>query len=275
MRGLFLIAALLVSAPAVHDPNGDGTEVSAQPWGYLITGKKGPRPGGGTSSTGAGGGQGVTCSYTPWHVNGQQNGGLEFVDPASNPNSKAKGDGAYYLVECTDGYRDVLWIPDGELGPTITPEQLARQAYAQIPIGDPKVFTAPPRGSSGLVGLPHWYYLAKGEWTAKSKRLQVGDVWAEATATPTKMTVNPGTGKTITCGGPGTFYNPAKKASQQRSNCAALYVKPNAAYQATVTVIWSGTWVGSGGSGGTLPSITRSVTFPVLVAEAQALVTKG
>ncbi|WP_433432250.1 hypothetical protein [Nonomuraea sp. CA-141351] len=262
-----LLAVALLAVPG----DGDGAEVKAQPWGYLITGRQGPRPGAANRS---GSGSNVTCKYTPWHVDGQQNGGLEFVDPASNPNSKPRGDGAYYLIECSDGYRDVLWV-QGDIGQTVTSEQLARQAYALIPIAPPKVLTAPPRGSDALVGLPHWFYLRKGEWKAKSKRLEVGAVWAEATATPQKMTVDAGDGKTITCDGPGTAYDPSKRADQQRSSCSYRYLHPKGAYQASVTVTWNGTWRGSGGSGGTLPSITRTVTFPIRVSEAQALVTKG
>lgn len=262
-RGLStVLAATLLAVPP---GDGDGAAVKAQPWGYLITGQEGLRPGANGRS---GGGSSVTCKYTAWHVDGQQNGGLEFVDPASNPNDKPRGDGAYYLIECSDGYRDVLWI-QGDIGQTVTPEELARQAYALIPIRPPKVLTAPPRGSDALVGLPHWFYLAEGEWRAKSKRLEVGAVWAEATATPTKMTVNVGDGKTVTCDGPGAAYDSSKRATQQRSTCSYRYLHPKAAYRASVTVTWNGTWRGSGGTGGTLPPITRTVTFSIRVAEAR------
>ncbi|MFC5830044.1 hypothetical protein [Nonomuraea insulae] len=265
------LSLLLLATAPVGPRSGEGTEVTTQSWGYLIMGREGPRPG---AKGASGGGPGVTCSYKPWHVDGTREGGLEFVDPGSNPNSKPTRDGAHYLIECSDGYRDVLWIP-GDIGQTVTPEQLARQAYEFIPISPPKVLTAPPRGSEGLVGLPQWFYLAKEEWQAKSKRLEVGAVWAEATATPRKLTVNTGDGKTVTCEGPGTTYDSSKRADQQQSSCSHRYLHPNSAYQASVTVTWNGTWRGSGGTGGTLPPITRTVTFPIRVAEAQALVTKG
>lgn len=262
-----LLTALTVVAPGA----GSGTEVSAQPWGYLITGKQVPRPGAAAARSG---GSRVTCAYTPWFADGRRNGGLEFVDPGSNPAQEPADEGAYYLVECSDGYRDVIWIR-GSLGPRITPEQLAQQAYALIPIRPPKVLTAPPRGDAGLVGLAQWFYLAKSEWVAKSKRLRVGAVWAEATATPSKMTVMTGDGETITCDGPGTAYDRAKRADQQRSTCSYRYPHPARAYQVTVRVTWSGSWRGSGGTGGVLSPITRSVTFSVRIAEAQALVMKG
>jgi hypothetical protein len=43
----------------------------------------------------------------------------------------------------------------------------------------------------------------------------------------------------------------------------------------TVTTTWSVSWVGSGGAAGTLPVISRSRTFPLRVAERQAVVTGG
>ncbi|RBQ13977.1 hypothetical protein DP939_43135 [Spongiactinospora rosea] len=64
-------------------------------------------------------------------------------------------------------------------------------------------------------------------------------------------------------------------ADQQRSACSHRFAGPKDSYQATVTVDWGGTWRGSGGTGGDLPAISRSVTFPIRVIEAQSLVTKG
>jgi hypothetical protein len=42
-----------------------------------------------------------------------------------------------------------------------------------------------------------------------------------------------------------------------------------------VSVIWEISWVGSGGAGGTLPSMTTSSTVPIGVIERQAIVTGG
>jgi hypothetical protein len=109
----------------------------------------------------------------------------------------------------------------------------------------------------------------------KSKRLRTGAVWAEATATPQRMTVDTGEGRTLVCDGPGTAYDPARPDEQQRSTCSYQYQQPAHARRVTVSVTWGGKWHGSGGAGGALPTITRSVTFPVRVVEAQALVTKG
>ncbi|GII52798.1 hypothetical protein Pth03_11870 [Planotetraspora thailandica] len=266
-----ILSPVLVVALSTS-PLGDGDEVKVhtQYAGYIISGKQVSRPA--VASTHAKGSR-VTCKYSRWFASGRVNGGLEFVDPGSNPSGSPTDRGAYYLVECSDGYRDVVRIPKGR-DAGVTPEQLARRAYRLIPVTSPKVLTAPPRGHDGLVGLPHWFYLAKGEWAARSKRLRIGGVWAEATAAPQRMTVSLGDGKTITCDGPGAAYDPTKSADEQHSTCSYRYLHPRSAYQATVSVTWGGTWHGSGGTGGTLPPITRSVTFQIRVVEAQALVTK-
>jgi hypothetical protein len=207
------------------------------------------------------------------------NGGLESIDRSGDPNNEAISKGAHYLVKCSDGFQDVVWNGTGDLiwirpqaRPRVSAEKLARRAYKQIWITPPSVSTAPPRGRDGLVGLPHWFWLDEGQWTAKSKRVRAGSVWAEATASPQRMTISTGDDRILTCHGPGTAYTPA---TPHRSICAHRYLYPANAYQVTASVTWHGTWRGSGGTGGTLPPITRSATFPVRVIEAQALVTKG
>ncbi|WP_152990762.1 hypothetical protein [Sphaerimonospora mesophila] len=262
----------------------DNVGVQTSPWGYVLTADKDPSSGQQViSGSAARRGSGVTCSYTPWHADGTENGGLEWVDPASSPSGVSRGKGAYYLVDCSDGFRDVRWIRDRALAAAqMTPEELARQAWAMIPVHEPKVLTAPPRGSNGLVGLDEWVYLAQGEWSPKRKRVETAGAWAEATARPQKMTVDPGDGrKPVSCDGPGRPYNPRLPANRQKPTCSVNYLQPSFrsqgqgnAYRITVTVTWSGTWTGSGGTGGTLPSIVRSTSFPLRVAEAQALITK-
>ncbi|MEU8196248.1 hypothetical protein AB0C10_20925 [Microbispora amethystogenes] len=265
----YVLVAGLAIAP-LGDGDGDGVGVSSDYTGYIISAKRLPHP---RSATPAGKGSKVRCTYQPWFADGRENGGLEFVDPGSNLSSEPTGKGAYYLVECSDGYRDVVWLKKRR--DEVTPEQLARRAYKLIPIAPPTVLTAPPRGQNGLVGLPQWFFLADRQWAPKSKRLHIGGVWAAATATPERMTISTGDGQTLTRDGPGTAYDTTRPADQQSSTCSHTYQHPASAYRVTVSVTWSGTWRGSGGTGGTLPPITKSVTFPIRVIEAQALVTKG
>ncbi|MFI6637477.1 hypothetical protein ACIBI7_52080 [Nonomuraea fuscirosea] len=266
-----LLIAGLAAFPLMKD-DGDGVGVSAQPFNYLIWADEKPRR---ASAVPTGRKPKVTCSYRRWwYANDLKKEGANAPDPDRPLSTEQPKEGAWYEVRCSDGYRNIVWIKNRKSTAAIR-ERLARRAYERIPISAPKVLTAPPRGREGLVGLPHWFYLAQGEWVSKSKRLHAGGVWAEATATPQRMTVETGDGHTLVCAGPGTTYDSSRPAALQRSTCSHRYVQPAHARRVTVSVTWRGTWQGSGGAGGALPPITRSVTFPVRVVEAQALVTKG
>jgi hypothetical protein len=165
----------------------------------------------------------------------------------------------------------------GPVRPKVTPQQLELQATQALVVPLPQVDTAPPRGSDGLVGLPEWFWLPAAQWAAMSKRATAGAVWAQVTAQPQTLTIDPGDGSAFTCAGPGTAYNPGLPASAQDSGCTHLYTvastgQPGLAYQVTVTVTWTATWAGSGGAGGPLPPLNRQTTFPLRVAEGQALI---
>lgn len=162
-------------------------------------------------------------------------------------------------------------------GGALTPAVLAQRAYAELrpPLPDPR--TAPPRRSDGLVGLPEWFWVPKARWAPQTARIAAGGVWAAVTATPSELVISPGGGlPAMSCPGPGTAYNPSFPALEQHSDCTYTYAQssdglPGNAYQVTVTVTWTAIWRGSGGSGGTLPALTRATTFSLPVAEAQAL----
>lgn len=164
---------------------------------------------------------------------------------------------------------------DAPPAPGITPAQLAATAWQRLRLPAPQVATAPPRGSEGLVGLPEWFWVRN--WSSHHNRAQAGGVWAEVTARPTSLKINPGAGQpTVTCHGPGIAYHRGRPAAGQNSDCSYTYRRssaglPDNSYRVTATVTWAGTWVGSDGSGGALPALSRSSTFAVRVAEGQAV----
>lgn len=158
--------------------------------------------------------------------------------------------------------------------PSVTPDQLAAEAWQQLRLPVPHVRTAPPRGSNGLVGLAEWFWVTN--WSSHSSHVQAGGVWATVTARPNGLNVDPGFGPPIACAGPGTAFDHTRPADVQRSDCSFTYERSSAglagsAYQVTVTVTWGGTWIGSGATGGSLPALARSTTFPLRVAEGQAV----
>lgn len=168
-------------------------------------------------------------------------------------------------------------IPGQNAAPTVAPQELAQRAWGTLRLPLPDVRTAPPRGAQGLVGLAEWVWVSRAQWRPLTKTASAGGVWARVTATPQQLTIAPGAGlPVVRCDGPGTGYDPSRPASVQRTDCAYTYLRsskgqPHGAFQMTVTVIWSGAWVGSGGTGGGLPDISRSTTFGVRVAEGQGL----
>jgi len=155
-----------------------------------------------------------------------------------------------------------------------TPAQLAQTALATIHLPLPAVQTAPPLAKNGLVGLPEWVWVPAGQWQPHTARAQVGAVWAQVTATPERLIINPGPGlAAVGCPGPGTAYNPSLPATSQSTDCSVTYSQPSAlqpggAYAASVQSVWHITWVGSGGAGGDLGDLTPTTDLQLRIAEA-------
>jgi hypothetical protein len=162
----------------------------------------------------------------------------------------------------------------------VTPQQLLVTALGELRIPYLAPSTAPPRGHDGLVGLPEWFWIAAGSWHARTVTVTAGLVWAAVTATPDGITFRPGAGiSPVSCHGPGTAYSPDLPAAAQHTDCSYTYLRPSAgqpgnAYQASVSVTWRVTWVGSGGAGGMLDAaLSVPAGFTVPVAQGEALVT--
>lgn len=238
-----------------HGKPGGGAVGWADPYGYHVgAGRPGSHP---AAETGGIGGQDSgNNSDGPTYCR-EAAAAVRIVDPLAVLPGTA--------VTCSRGQ------------PAITPQDLAQQVWGAIRLPLPDVRTAPPRASAGLVGLAEWVWVPRGQWVPMSKRASAGTVWAEVNANPQRMTIAPGSGQpSMTCAGPGTAYDPHRPAAAQHTDCSYTYhqasaAQPGAAYRVTVTVMWGGSWTGSGGVGGTLPDISRSVTFSLRVGEAQGL----
>ena len=229
------------------------------------------------------GGNGVRSGadgYTPW-ANMPGSGGTREsgtrppVAKKASTSCYSDGMGGCLMPRCGDPL--ATGICNAPAGPGVTPAQLARQAQDSLFLPVPDVRTAPPRGRSAVTWLPEWVWVPPSRWHPLSKRASAGAVWARATATPRQLIIEPGAGlSAISCGGPGTAYDPSRSAQGQRTNCSYTYRQssfgqPGGAYRVRVTVVWGGTWVGSGGAGGVLPNISRSTTFALRVIEGQGL----
>jgi hypothetical protein len=256
-------------ASAAGNLGAGGCGASVYPWGYNISCQAGgtspgsPRNSGPASDPG-GGVVNMPCALYP--VVGNPTHMLR-VCPLPNPNG-----GLRYAVY-PPGIATL--VPVGG-GPAVTPQELLAWARSRLALPLPTVHTAPPHGTDGLVGLPEWFWVAPGQWHPMSARVQVGGVWAQVTAHPARLEVQPGTGTSVACPGPGTPYKPRLAASAQHTSCSYTYAQssdglPRNDYQVSVTVVWTAAWQGSGGAGGTLAPLGRTTVFALPVAEAQAL----
>ncbi|MGP4027323.1 hypothetical protein [Actinomadura sp. 3N407] len=91
------------------------------------------------------------------------------------------------------------------------------------------------------------------------------------TATPQSLIIKPGNDMPATeCPGPGTPFNFSAPARGQSTDCKVTWQR-SGTYNATVSIVWSARWIGTGGASGVLPDLTVSTTFPVRVAEGQAV----
>jgi hypothetical protein len=235
--------------------------------GSQSDGDSGPS-GGGTSSGGG-------CTMVPLDPAQAQSLGLAWPPPPGE---------SWALLDCLGGAvgpgPQAVLVSTAANTPQVTPEQLLIQALKELQVPALPPATAPPRGADGLVGLPEWFWIPAASWHSLTVTVTAGPVWATVTATPSGLSFNPGTGAgPVTCPGPGTAYNPAMPGVDQRTDCSYTYAQPSAGlpgddYAASVSVVWSVAWIGSGGAGGVLASaLSVPVSVPIRVAQAEALVT--
>ncbi|MHB1431510.1 MAG: hypothetical protein ACYCVZ_05270 [Streptosporangiaceae bacterium] len=163
--------------------------------------------------------------------------------------------------------------------PSVDPADLLKIALRRLVVPSLRPATAPPRGTDGLVGLPEWFWIPRGQWRPVSVTVTAGPVWAVAVATPVSLTYLPGGGLAATsCPGPGAAFRPGIPASAQRTRCSYTYPmpstgQPSLAYRAEVIVGWRVAWTGSAGAGGI---VTRDYAvgsaLSIRVGQAEALV---
>jgi hypothetical protein len=283
LTAITLTATVLAVAPPAAAASGRGScfvyqdnrfiEVDCQ----AVTGTPGnpDAPGGGSGGSGLA----SPCVLEP----------LSFM-PATVPYPAPKGDKWMWLV-CREaptkkfvlpGTATLVLVPRGATtaDPGVTPQELLQIALGELRVPAPDPATAPPRGKDGLVGLPEWFWIPRSAWHQVTITVTVGPVFATVTASPGRLTFSPGAGlSAASCAGPGTAYNPQRAASAQHTACSYTYDQssdgqPGDVYQASVSVTWRITWVGSGGTGGVV-NAGFGVSSPMTqrVAAGEALVT--
>ncbi|MCA1192885.1 hypothetical protein [Saccharopolyspora sp. 6V] len=179
-------------------------------------------------------------------------------------------------------------FPDfGDPAAPPSPGALAGQAVEQLQLPLPTPAHSPdvalPDGRAAtVVGEHTWFRTERARWVPVSRRVESGAVWAEVTATPTRLSVDPGNGQArVSCPGPGTPYTRDAGLHAPSPDCDLVYERssagaPGEQVRAQWAITWAVSWRGFDGTvpvGGTLPEMTSRADVDLAVVEAQALTT--
>ncbi|MFF2260006.1 hypothetical protein [Streptomyces albidoflavus] len=180
--------------------------------------------------------------------------------------------------------RLMFWMPDNQV-PQIpnapTPQMLAEYAYEHVKVPDTEVEVRPQARST--VNLPTWVWLDKGKFEDVVVRAELPrtNLYAETTAHPVSLTLEPGTEDAETFPADGTcrinddgsIGSPYKKGSaDQDPPCGITYLRASdEPYQLSASITWEISWEGTGGTGGDLPDGTFETTQDMTVQEIQSI----
>ncbi|WP_432188867.1 hypothetical protein [Streptomyces sp. Tue6028] len=187
--------------------------------------------------------------------------------------------------ESWDCGRIMFWEPDRQV-PKIphapTPETLAGYAYNQVKVPETEI-ELKPEGKS-TVNLPTWIWLDKGTFQDVTVRAELPNtnLWAETTAKPVALHLEPGTedAETFPASGEckinddGSIGTPFKKGDADRTPpCGIEYLRATsgAPYQLKASITWQISWEGTGGAKGDLPDGTFETTQDMNVQEIQSI----
>ena len=165
-----------------------------------------------------------------------------------------------------------------------TPAMLAQTAFKQLVFLQP-VFHRSPDETKKINGLPYsWVNLWLFAWTnaaswkpmSKTAATPDGTVWATVTATPTTLTYTPGDGHApVVCNGPGRPWV-TSDGFEPPSQGACGYKYTDISHHpltVTLTETWSISWVGSGGTSGTItPPMTASTSGQLNVMQIETVI---
>lgn len=168
------------------------------------------------------------------------------------------------------------YVPDGPARLAVTPVAVAQQAKQELPLPLPEVHMDPAPDKIHTVNVPTFLWLGQA-WTPLSATASIDGVSATVQATPVSVTWDMGDGHNLICNSPGTASDPNIDLRKQSTDCQYTYTQssagqPDEAWTVRATVNYAVSWISAGvAGGGDLGYVSRSSTFPVKVAEIQAV----
>ncbi|WP_328774242.1 hypothetical protein [Streptomyces sp. NBC_00286] len=190
------------------------------------------------------------------------------------------GDPDSYDCERVMFWQDADEVPDAPNAPT--PETLAAYAYDKIKVPDTKIELKPEAKST--VNAPTWVWLDKGTFKEVKVRAELPNtgLWAETTAKPIALHLEPGTddAETFPSSGDceinddGSIGTPYKTGDAGKTPpCGIRYLRATNGepYELSASVTWEINWEGAGGTGGDLPNGTFETTQDMNVQEIQSI----
>jgi len=195
-------------------------------------------------------------------------------------NPDMEDDPEAYNCQETLFWQDAGTLPKIDNAPTA--EVLASYAYDKVKVPDTKVELKPEAKSK--VNMPTWVWLDKGTFEDVKVRAELPGtgLWAETTAKPVALHLDPGTADATTfpasgdCkinddGSIGTPYT--RGFSKQDPPCGIAYLRSTGGkpFQMKASLTWEISWKGSGNTGGDLPDGTFDGTQDVDVEEIQSI----
>ena len=162
----------------------------------------------------------------------------------------------------------------------VNPAVLAQQALGTIrfphPSGDRS--PSPTLLYQGLpltyVNLYTFYWTSAATWRTLSASASAGGVSATVTAAPVELDFDPGNGgPTVSCDGPGRPWTSADgNGAPTDGACAYQYLRVTTTpITSTQTIVWKITWIGTGGAGGEIPSLSTSTSGRLQVLQIQVV----
>ncbi|MEO3753513.1 hypothetical protein [Streptomyces sp. B6B3] len=221
-------------------------------------------------------------------------------EPYDNYNLDIEDEGNFYFGVVNPAKRDdpgayscsglAEWVENGEApeeGPAISPEVLAQAAYEWLPLPETEISLNPDADEPQTVNLPTWIWQDTADIGEVSATARIDSLGLEATtvATPSALTIEPGTGDAIlhpdggecTINADGTIGEPYTDGrAEDEPPCGVTYLRSTGAgesYELTATITWSVSWTGTGNPDPQeLPDAVLETTHDITVDEVQTIV---